>query len=313
MATYNSTGQYFFKHSWHNLIDFIRRYKFELVLITPLFIYVLGLTLLPVLQNVAYGFQQPHQGGGFPTLKSYQELFAQYRFKDALFNTLIIAFLSVSLEMVVGMGVALMLKQNFKGRGIFRAIVLLPMGIPAIVAATNMRYLFASSGYINEILYDFSNLLVRFGMLSQPFEKLDFLQNPLALYTIVVADMWKVLPLVTLILLAGLESIPGDLYEAAEVDGASVLQQFFSITLPLLLPAITSAVVIRGIDAFRIFVLPLAMGVSGEVPVLSSFAYNEYADGHLTISAAASTILLVIILVSVTIYLRLAGTEEVVS
>jgi trehalose transport system permease protein len=115
-----------------------------------------------------------------------------------------------------------------------------------------------------------------------------------------------------LILLAGLEAIPRDLYEAAEVDGASVWQRFVNITLPLLRPAITSAVIIRGIDAFRIFVHPLALGVSGQVPVLASFAYNEYSSVHLTTSAAASTILLVMILIAVITYLRLVGAREVI-
>jgi ABC-type sugar transport system permease subunit len=116
-----------------------------------------------------------------------------------------------------------------------------------------------------------------------------------------------------LILLAGLQAIPGEVYEAARVDGASPWQQFWRVTLPLLRPAIISAVVIRGIDAFRIFVQPLALGVSGEVPVLSSVAFNEYGDGNLTLSAAASTILLVIILVSVVAFLRIFGTKEVVA
>ena len=87
---------------------------------------------------------------------------------------------------------------------------------------------------------------------------------------------------------------------------------FFQITLPLLRPAITSAVIIRGIDAFRIFVHPLALGVAGQVPVLASFSYNEYTNVHLTTSAAASTILLLMILVAVIAYLKLVGAEEVV-
>ena len=115
-----------------------------------------------------------------------------------------------------------------------------------------------------------------------------------------------------LILLAGLEAISRELYEASRVDGASWWQRFYYITLPLLRPAITSAVIIRGIDAFRIFVHPLALGVSGQVPVLASFAFNEYTRVHLTTSAAASTILLLMILIAVISYLRLVGTEEVI-
>jgi trehalose transport system permease protein len=298
--------------NWGEILTFLKKYKFELVLITPLLLYVLGFTLVPVIQNVALSFQQHYEGGGFPTFDSYQVLFSRYGFKQAFVNTIVISLVSVSLEMLLGLGVALMLSQEFRGRGLFRAIMLLPMGIPTVVAATNMRYIFGSSGYLNEFLFDISNILMRIGVVSEPFPTLNFLQKPLALLGVAISDMWKVTPLVMLILLAGLESIPREIYEAAEVDGASLWQRFFGITLPLLRPAITSAVIIRGIDAFRIFVHPLALGVSGQVPVLASFAYNEYTNAHLTTSAAASTILLLMILIAVLAYLRLVGTEEVV-
>lgn len=294
------------------VVLFLRRYWFELVLLTPLFLYVLGFTLLPVLQNIKLGFEQHYEGGGFPTLDSYITLFGRYRFTEAFTNTIVIALVGVSLELLAGLGVALMLSREFRGRGFFRAVMLLPMGIPTVVAATNMRYIFASSGYFNEVLYDISSFLTRIGIVSEPWPALNFLQEPLALFSVAVSDMWKVTPLVMLILLAGLEAIPRDLYEAAEVDGASVWQRFVNITLPLLRPAITSAVIIRGIDAFRIFVHPLALGVSGQVPVLASFAYNEYSSVHLTTSAAASTILLVMILIAVITYLRLVGAREVI-
>jgi trehalose transport system permease protein len=292
--------------------EFFRRYWFELVLLVPLFLYVLGFTLIPVIQNIALSFQEHYEGGNFPTFDSYQVLFDRYRFVEAFTNTIVIALISVSLELLFGLGVALMLSREFRGRGFFRAIMLLPMGIPVVVAATNMRYIFASSGYLNEFIFDVTSFLTRIGVMNEPFSGWNYLQDPLALFGVAISDMWKVTPLVMLILLAGLESISRDLYEAAEVDGASAWQKFTRITLPLLRPAITSAVIIRGIDAFRIFVHPLALGVSGQVPVLASFAYNEYSNVHLTTSAAASTILLVMILITVLSYLRLVGAREVI-
>jgi trehalose transport system permease protein len=291
--------------------SFIRQYRFELILMTPLFVYVLGFTLVPVIQNVSLSFQQHYEGGNFPTLDSYQQLFSAFRFGEAFTNTIMIALISVSMEMLLGLGVALMLSQDFRGRGFFRAVMLLPMGIPTVVAATNMRYIFGSSGYLNEFLFDVSSFLVDIGLKQETFPSLNLLQDPLAIFGVAISDMWKVTPLVMLILLAGLEAIPRDLYEAAEVDGASRWQRFTQITLPLLQPAITSAVIIRGIDAFRIFVHPLALGVAGEVPVLASFSFNEFRNVHLTTSAAASSILLVMILVAVMAYLRLVGAREV--
>jgi len=130
--------------------------------------------------------------------------------------------------------------------------------------------------------------------------------------TVAMADAWKVTPLVMLILLAGLQAIPRELYEAARTDGAGLWQQFWRITLPLLRPALTMVFIIRGVDAFRIFALPLAL-VGRHLPVLSTFAYVEYLEyGNPHTSAASSTLLLVMILMTVGMYLRLAGPEEVV-
>lgn len=280
---------------------FLKRHWFETILISPLFIYVFGTTLIPVFASIVLGFQDPPRGGGFPSLDSYRLVVQDYQFASAFTNTLIITFTSVSLELVLGLMVAMMMARPFRGRGIFRAIILLPLGIPVVVAASNMRYIFLSSGYLNEALIDLN--LIRL--------PIDWLADPLALFTVAISDMWKVTPLVMLILLAGLESIPTELYEAAQVDGASIWKRFRYITLPLLRPAITSAVVIRGIDAFRIFAHPMGLGVGRTVPVLSTFGYYEYQRVYYTTSAATSTILLVMILVAVLLYIRLAGTEEI--
>ena len=132
-----------------------------------------------------------------------------------------------------------------------------------------------------------------------------------ALITVAVADAWKVTPLVMLILLAGLQAIPRQLYEAAHTDGAGPWQQFQCITLPLLRPAITMALIVRGVDAFRIFALPLAL-VGRNLPVLATYAYVEYLEyGNQHTAAASSVILLLMIVLSVGTYLRLAGPGEV--
>lgn len=280
---------------------FVRKHWFEMVLISPLFLYVFGMTLIPVFASILLGFENPPRGGGFPSLESYKLVVQNYQFLSAFNNTIIITVMSVSMELVLGLMVALMMSRPFHGRGIFRAIILLPLGIPVVVAASNMRYIFLSSGYLNEAMIDLN-------LISQP---IDWLKDPQALFTVAFTDMWKVTPLVMLILLAGLESIPRELYEAAQVDGAGTWQRFRSITLPLLRPAITSAVVIRGIDAFRIFAHPMGLGVGRTVPVLSTFGYYEYQRVYYTTSAATSTILLIMILVTVILYIRLAGTEEI--
>jgi len=182
-------------------------------------------------------------------------------------------------------------------------LLLIPLGVPTIVAASTMRYVFGMVGYLNEVLY-------RLGLLTLPIDWTG--SRWLAVVSVAMADAWKVTPLVMLILLAGLQAIPRELYEAARTDGAGPWQQFWRITLPLLRPALTMAFIIRGVDAFRIFALPLAL-VGRHLPVLSTFAYVEYLEyGNQHTSAASSTLLLVMILLTVGAYLRLAGPEEVV-
>jgi trehalose transport system permease protein len=131
------------------------------------------------------------------------------------------------------------------------------------------------------------------------------------MFAIAIADLWKATPLVVLILLAGLEAIPGDVYEAAEIDGAGGWQKFWHHTLPLLMPAITMALILRAIDAFRIF--DIALVLAGQaIPVMSSFVYFDYQAGS-TNTAAAAVILLGMILVFVVAYLLLVArrTENV--
>ena len=170
-----------------------------------------------------------------------------------------------------------------------------------------MRYVFGVVGYLvgylNEVLY-------QLGFLTLPIDWTG--SRWLALTTVAVADAWKVTPLVMLILLAGLQAIPRDVYEAARTAGASTGQQFLWITLPLLRPALTMALIVRGVDAFRIFALPLALA-GRNLPVLSTYAYVEYLEyGNQYTAAASGTVLLVMILITIGIYLRLAGTGEVV-
>ena len=279
----------------------ISKNKFEIILILPLALFVFGFTIGPIIQAIMMSFEGIF-GGNFPTLASYSYIVHHHYFKAALFNTIFITGVGLSLELIFGMILALILSEKFFGRGIFRAVMLLPLGIPTIVSASNMAFIFSTQGFLNELLY-------RIGLIEVPIDWRVGTIKPLM--TIVVADMWKVTPLVMLILLAGLESIDKQLYEAAKVDGAGRWHRFRHVTLPLLRPYITMALVIRGIDAFRIFELPLVMA-GRHVPVMSSYAYFEYVErNNPYTSAAGATILLIMIIIAISVYLKAVGTEEV--
>lgn len=297
------------------LLHIFRKRKLELILIAPLFLYVFGVTLAPIFGSIYMSFEQ-RGGGGFPTLASYRRVVTSYEFVDSLFNTFFFTILSVSGEIIIGLGIAMIMAKRFRGRGIFRTIMILPLGMPVIVAAANMRYIFARSGYLNELLYRLGiyNLIKPIDWLSTT----DVLINiphvwtvTPAFFALVISDMWKVTPLVMLILLAGLESIPRELYEAAEVDGSSWWQRFKYITLPLLKPSITMAIVIRGVDAFRVFIQLRGLAIDEHVKVLSFYAYNRYVATDYQASGAASTILLLMILLAIVSYIMITGRREV--
>lgn len=219
-----------------------------------------------------------------------------------MINTLAITSIGLTLELLLGLGAALALAGRPVGRRIFSILLLVPLGVPTVVSAAVMRTVFGMVGYLNEAL-------LRLGVIGSPVDWTG--ERWLALLTVAVADAWKVTPLILLILLAGLQAIPGELYEAARTDGASPWRQFSAITLPLLKPAVTMALIVRGVDAFRIFVLPLAL-VGRGLPVLSTYAYVEFLEyGNPHTAAASSVILLSLIVFTVLTYLKLAGPEEV--
>ena len=267
--------------------------------LAPLILYLAAFTLFPVISTLVLSLQDPEGNWG---LSAFRAIVSHYQFGEAVVNTLVITGLGLGLELGLGLAVAVSLAGRFRAQGLVRVLLLLPLGVPTIVAASAMRSVFGTVGYLNEVLY-------RFGVLSLPVDWTG--SRWLALLTVAVADAWKVTPLVMLILLAGLQAIPRQLYEAARTDGAGPRQQFLWVTLPLLRPALTMALIVRGVDAFRIFALPLAL-VGRNLPVLSTYAYVEYLEyGNPHTAAASSTLLLVMILLTIGAYLRLAGAGEV--
>ncbi len=278
----------------------LKRYTLPGFMVLPLFLYLLAFTGLPLLSCVVLSFTDA-ASNAFPSWANYRFLLGDDQFSLALRNTLWLTGLGVSLEILFGLLVALILQGLGRGRGVFRTIVLTPLGVPTIVAGVMFTYVFGSTGYLNELLH-------RVGMIDAP---IDWVQGGWrSLSVLLIAELWKVTPLVTLILLAGLESIPESALEAAAVDGAGRWQRVWHITLPLLRPSMTMAVVVRAIDAFRIFELPLIL-TGKSTPVLGTLAYSEYYeyDNPFT-SAAAASLLMGMIAICIMGYLLLMARRE---
>jgi trehalose transport system permease protein len=295
-----------------------RRHRFEIILVTPLVAYVLLLTVAPIIDTFRRSFSAP--GEGFGSLKSYQALFTGFSwthwtvFERAVFNTIIVALISLLLEVGVGLSIALALHAAFFGRGFVRTVLLVPLGVPTIVSGAVMLLIFQRSGYMNSVMGLFANLIDKIPGVNFTWENVSWqvAGGWRTLLTIAIADMWKVLPVITLIFLAGLQSIPQDVYEAADVDGATKWQRFVRVTLPLLIPYFTMALILRAIDAFRIFELALVLA-GGVEPVLGTYISNRYlppVNDPFT-SSAASIVLFGIIMLFIILYLRFVARFQV--
>jgi len=189
----------------------------------------------------------------------------------ALGNTLVFVLVSVSLETLLGLGIALVLHAAFPGRALVRAAVLVPWAIPSIVAAQMWGWIYHDQfGLLND-------LLLRLGLLDRP---LAWTADPgLMMGAVVLADVWKTTPFMALLLLAGLQMLPRDCYEAARVDGVHPLRVFWSVTLPLIRPALVVAVIFRGLDALRVFDLIYVLTPNSEQTMsISVYARQQLVD-----------------------------------
>ena len=218
----------------------------------------------------------------------------------AVKNTLVFTVASVSLEVVLGMIVALALNAHMPGRGVLRAAVMIPWAIPTIVSAQMWNWMF------NDFYGVINVMLVGLGVLDQP---LAWTADPdTALWAVVIADVWKTTPFMALLILAALQVLPGECYEAAKVDGISPVKVFFKVTLPLIKPALLVAVIFRCLDALRIFDLIYVL-TSGSRSTMSMSIYSrqqlvDFQDvGY---GSAASTLLFLIIALA-TVLLLTAG------
>jgi trehalose transport system permease protein len=287
----------------------------EVALALPLVLYLLLLTAAPIVETFRLSFGGPLDGG-FPSLGRYRALFSSDVFWIALRNTIVVALLSVTLEMSVGLALALTLHVRFPTRGLVRTLVLMPLGVPTVVSAAVMLLLFARAGYLNAILLDAADALAALGI-PWRFEPVGWTVAGgwRTLFTVAVADTWKVVPVVTLILLAGLQAIPEEVEEAAKVDGATGWGWARYVVLPLLAPYVTVAVILRAIDAFRIF--EVALVLAGRVePVLGTFIWSRYAPptSDPYTAAAGAVVLFLLIMAFVSLYLRLVvGRSEAVA
>jgi trehalose/maltose transport system permease protein len=229
----------------------------------------------------------------------YRGLLVDPAWWNAVWNTVRFAFTSVFFETIFGMIVALVLNAEFKGRGIVRAAILIPWAIPTIVSAKMWSWM------LNDQFGILNDLGLRLGLLSQKVAWTASADTAMA--AVLVVDIWKTTPFMALLILAGLQMIPKDIYEAAEIDGVHPVKQFFKITLPLVRPALMVAIIFRLLDALRIFdliyVLTPNSVATKTMSVLARenlFDFDNFAYG-----SAQSTLLFLLIAILTMLYIWL--------
>ena len=265
----------------------LRQVRLAWILVLPTLLVVVLVAGYPLAQVFYWSFFKADiafvEPPEFVGLENYAYLFQDPDFRQALWNTLKFTVVSVSLETVLGLAIALIIHSNFRGRGLVRTAILIPWAIPTVVSAKMWQWM------LNDVYGVINVLGVKLGLLSQ---KVAFLARPeLLLPSIIAVDVWKTTPFMALLLLAGLQMIPEELYEAASIDGASRWQQFWSITLPLLTPALVVALIFRTLDALRVFDVVFVM--SGVNPATRNEALRcgvpaACADGSSSTSSWSS-------------------------
>ena len=241
------------------------------------------------------------EGDQFSGLDNYTAIFSGAtgdRFWEAFYNTSFFTVVCVAIEVVIGVAMALIMNKAFKGKGLIRASILVPWAIPTVVSALLWRWIFDANGIANDLLNQ------------QILWSTDGWQAKAA---VIIADTWKTAPFIGLLVLAGLQVIPAEVYEAAKIDGASAINQFWHITLPLVKPALLVAVLFRILDNLRMFDLPYVLvgPQKPSVETVSILAFLENNNSRFGPAAAYAVVLFLYIVVVAYAFVKLLGADVI--
>jgi multiple sugar transport system permease protein len=279
---------------------------FPLVLIAPAIVVLLSLSIYPLIYSVTISLQTQTANGSTWSVSNFTRLFTDGFFRAAMAHTFVYATAALILEFSIGLGLALLLNSQIRGRGFFRAALLVPMMLPAVVVGVVWRLMLNPNfGAINGTLKN----------LGLNTESLTWTASPrLAMLSVIAVDVWQWTPFVFLVLLAGLQAIPQEPYEAALIDGSNRWQTFRYVTLPLLKPAILIALLLRTMDLLRVFdqIFILTEGGPGfATETISLYIYRAaFRFFDFGYAAAMSFVLLALTNVISALYIRLLQNKE---
>lgn len=278
-------------------------------LLLPMVVIVLAVTGYPFLNTIWLSFNERplvglHAVAHWVGLRNYADALDDPDFAGALSRTLYFTLVSVAAEVLLGVLVALLLDQSFRGRAAARALLVLPLAMPTIVSAMMWRLIFNPQfGSLNALLLQAHVIDAYRSWLGVP---------GLAMNMVIIADVWKNYPLVAVIVLAALQIVPRELHEAAVIDGAGALRRFWAVTFPVLLPPLSVALVLRTIEAFKVFdiVYIMTRGGPADATKTASFFVYDQSFSYLQAGAGASYALIVVAISMVLIAIYLTAIRR---
>jgi trehalose/maltose transport system permease protein len=271
------------------------------LMILPVLAVILIIAAWPILYGVYLSFLRILPiGREFIGFDNYTQMLSDSRFFRALLNTSIFTVASVAIEFALGLGIALVLNRGFVGQGVTRAIAIVPWAFPTVVSGIMWRLMYQDQVGIMAYWGE------RLGLISGPI----LANETTVLIGAIIADVWKTTPFVALLLLAGLQVISPDVYEAARMDGATAWQVFTRITIPLLKPAILVALLFRTLDAWRVYDLFWVMS-DRQLDSLSTYTFEfvRISQLNLSVGNAAAVFVFVSSLVIAFFFIRFLGTR----
>src|SRR5918999_4063734 len=278
--------------------------------VLPSLVFICVFTLYPIVESFRLSFYRsiltlPWLGQKMFGWENYTDLWTDPIAWQALQTTLIFVAVTVPAELLIGLGMALVMNEAFRGRGLLRAIVLVPWAIPTVVSSQMWRFIFNDRyGLFNFILFG-GDTARYFAPLADP---------RFAMLAIMAAEIWKTAPFAALIILAGLQTISDEVYEGSSIDGGTAWQKFRHVTLPLLWPALLLALLFRTIDDLRVFDLVFVMtqgGPADATNVLQFYGYKKsFAEGMIGYGSAIAVTVFFMSLVLSLAYLRLLKTSR---
>jgi trehalose/maltose transport system permease protein len=284
------------------------RERLAWILLSPTILVIVFVALWPLLQTIVYSFTDARLGSAraihFVGLRNYIDLLTDTRFLSSILLTVKFALVTVVFEFGLGLIIALVINSNFKGRGVMRAAILVPWAIPTVMSTQMWKWMY------HDVFGVVNDLGLRLHLIARPVA---WVADPAVIFPAVCAiDIWKATPFIALMLLAGLQVIPADIYEAADIDGATPLQQFWKLTLPMLRPAILVTLIFRTLDALRAFDIFYVM--VGNRPRFQSMAvFNQQIlveFSKVGLGSAVSVIIFALIALFVFIYMKFLNVQE---